>query len=267
MIPAGQIIQGNLTTATTRLEAGGWITVSAQVAAAHHVGPGDLLTLPTPTGPVSYRVAATTTNLGWTSGALVLNSADYRRAWSTSDPSALEIDVRPSVDPVTVKRAIQGILGPASPFQVQTNTQRASTADVLDREGLGRLGQISLLLIVAAGLAMAAAMGAAIWQRRSSLASLRIQSFSPRQLQEVLLYESGLVLGVGCLVGAIAGIYGHLLGDRYLKLSTGFPAAFTFQGLQALEVIVLVGAAALVVLAIPGYLAARVSPGLALEAQ
>jgi putative ABC transport system permease protein len=216
---------------------------------------------------VSYRVAATTTNLGWTSGALVLNSADYRRAWGTSDPSALEVDVRPGVAPVTVKRAIQRALGPASPLQVQTSTQRASTADVLAREGLGRLGQIALLLIIAAGLAMAAAMGAAIWQRRSLLASLRIQSFSPRQLQGVLLYESGLVLGVGCLVGAIAGIYGHLLGDRYLKLSTGFPAAFTLQGFQALEVIVLVGVAALVVLAVPGYLAARVPPGLALEAQ
>jgi len=217
MIPAGQIIKGNLAAATARLAAGGWVTVSAQVAAAHHVGPGALLTLPTPTGPVGYRVAATTTNLGWTSGAVVLNSADYRRAWASADPSALEIDTAPGASPATVKQSIQRLLGPSSPLQVQTNTQRASTADVLAREGLGRLGQISLLLILAAGLAMAAAMGAAIWQRRPSLASLRIQSFSPRQLQSVLLYESGLVLGVGCLVGAIAGIYGHLLGDRYLK--------------------------------------------------
>jgi putative ABC transport system permease protein len=267
MIPAGQIVDGSLRAATARLSIGGWVTISRQIAAEHHVSPGDLLTLPTPTGPVSYRIAATTTNLGWTAGAIVLNSSDYRHAWATADPSALEVDVRHGIGPLSVKRAIQRLLGPTAPLRVQTTAERASTADISAREGLGRLGQISLLLIIAAALAMAAAMGAAIWQRRPSLASLRIQSYLPGQLRDVLLFESGLVLGVGCFLGAVAGVYGHLLGDRYLRLATGFPAVFAPQGFRAAEVVALVAATALLVLAIPGYIASRVSPRLALEAQ
>ena len=96
---------------------------------------------------------------------------------------------------------------------------------MLARQGLSRMSQITLLLMIAAALAMAAAIGAGIWQRRASLASLRIHSFTPWQLRAVLTFESVLVLGTGGLVGALAGIYGHLLCDRYLRLTTGFPGA------------------------------------------
>ncbi len=265
IVPPSQLLDGSESEVAARLRAGGWITVSRQLAAASHLRPRDVMTLPTPIGPVGFRIAATTTNLGWSGGAIVLNTNDYRRVWASSNPSALEVDVRPGSSLPTVRSEIIRALGPGSALQVQTSRQRAATADALARQGLERLTQISLLLIVAAVLAMAAAMGAAIWQRRPSLASLRIQSFQPHQLRGLLICESGLVLGVGCLFGACAGIYGHLLMDHYLKLTTGFPTASTFQGPQTVEVVMLVLAAALLALAVPGYLASRTPPALALE--
>jgi putative ABC transport system permease protein len=266
MIPSSQIVNGDQAKATALLRAGGWITVSQQLALALHARVGGPVMLPTPTGQVDYRVAAITTNLGWSAGAIVLNTSDYRRAWASADPSALEVDVRRGGDPQMVRQEILRALGPSSGLQVQTSAQRAATADGLARQGLSRLSQISLLLVVIAALAMAAAMGAAIWQRRRSLASLRVQSFQPQQLRWMLLYESGLVLGASCLVGALAGIYGHLLADRYLMLATGFPTSLSPQGPKAIEVLLLVLAAALAVLAIPGYLASQTSPAMALEA-
>lgn len=266
IVPASQIVSGNQTRATALLKSGGWITVSEQLAAALHAKVGGSVTLPTPTGQIAYRVAAITTNLGWSAGAIVLNTSDYRRAWASSDPSALEVEVRRGGDPQMVRQEVARALGPSSGLQVQTSAQRAATADGLARQGLSRLSQISLLLVVIAALAMAAAMGAAIWQRRRSLASLRVQSFLPRQLCWVLLYESGLVLGASCMVGALAGVYGHLLADRYLMFATGFPTSLSLQGLEAIEVLALVLAAALAVLAIPGYLASQTSPAMALEA-
>ncbi len=171
MIPQSQIEEGDLALATARLRAGGWIVVSQQIAQAHHVRPGGTLVLPTPTGSVPYRVAATTTNLGWSSGAVILNAEDYRRAWATADPSALEVCIRSGAGILAVRQAIKHVLGPGIALKVQTSSERAAQADELARQGLGRMSQISLLLMVAAALAMAAAMGAAIWQRRSTLAS------------------------------------------------------------------------------------------------
>ena len=126
-------------------------------------------------------------------------------------------------------------------------------------QGLARLGQISALLLIAAVLAMAAAMGAAIWQRRASLAALRIQSFSPRQLWRVLLLETGVVLGAGCLTGALVGVYGQVVIDRYLRLVTGFPVAIGARPAgRRSRSSALVVVAALAVVAIPGWFAARV---------
>jgi putative ABC transport system permease protein len=265
MFPTGQIDHGSTRLATSRVRSGGWITVSQQIAQAAHVGVGGVLTLPTPTGPVTYRVAATTSNLGWAAGAIVLNDSDYRRAWANSDPSALEVQLRPGVQAAPVQHAVARLIATDRGLRVQTNTGRASQADVLAREGLSRLTQISLLLMVAAALAMAAAMGASIWQRRPSLASLRIQSFRPSQLRVVLLCESLLVLGTGCVMGGLAGIYGHDLINRYLQSVSGFPAPFAPAAAQTVETVLAVTAAALIVLAVPGFLASQVQPSLALQ--
>jgi putative ABC transport system permease protein len=264
-IPASQLLQGSVATATARLRAGGWITVSQQLAEARHLQVGEQLTLPTPTGSASYRIAATTTNLGWSAGAIIINGSDYHRAWATTDASALEVNASPGVNIAALKHAVATVLGSGSALTVQTSAERAAQADALARQGLSRMSQITLLLMIAAALAMAAAIGAGIWQRRSALASLRIHSFTPWQLRAVLTYESIIVLGTGGLAGAAAGVYGHLLCDRYLRLTTGFPAPFAVEGLHTIQTILLIIVGALLALAIPGYIASQAPPQLALQ--
>jgi putative ABC transport system permease protein len=265
MFPPGQVVVGDAQLAQARLRAGGWVTLSQQVAKAAGVRLGGTITLPTPSGPVPYRLAATTSNLGWTGGALVLNDSDYRRAWATADPSALEVDLRSGASTEAVEHQVRTLLGPASGLVVHTTRARAAQADALAREGLSRLSQIALLLRVAAALAIAAAMGASVWQRRRSLASLRIQSFRPSQLRTILLCESALVLATGALTGAAAGLYGHSLFDRYLRDATGFPAPFSTAAPQLLATIGVIIGTALVALAIPGAIASRAPARMALQ--
>jgi len=266
LLPASQLVRGRLETATERLRAGGWVALSDQLANARGVDVGDAIAIPTPTGEARFRVAATTTNLGWSPGTIVMGAADYRRAWGTAAPSALEVDLAADADPARVRAAVErAVGGAAGGLRVQTAAERAAQIDASARQGLARLGQISALLLIAAVLAMAAAMGAAIWQRRRSLAALRIQSFSPRQLWRVLLLESGVVLGAGCATGALVGVYGQVVIDRYLRTVTGFPVARTLAGWPTLEIVALVVLAALAVVAIPGWFAARVPPQLGLQ--
>ncbi len=265
MIPPHQILSGTLAGANARLRAGGWVTVSRQIADALGAKPRQTVLLPTPTGVIPYRLAATTTNLGWGPGAIIMNDDDYRSAWATDSPSALEVDLVRGANPVATSDAIRRALGSDSGLQVQTTAERAEHANGIARDGLVRLSQISTLLLIAAALAMASAMGAGIWQRRVALAQLRIMGWRPLKLWRALLLETGMVLGVGCLSGAVAGIYGHFLGDRWLALTTGYPAPFTFTGFQATQVCLLVGLAALVVTAIPGFLVSRTPARLGLN--
>jgi putative ABC transport system permease protein len=260
-----QIVGGNATTAQTRLEQGGWIAVSRQIAEEHHTGVGGTLTLPTPAGPVDFRIAATTTNLAWSPGAIFMSTADYGHLWATATPTALGVDVAPGASAAGVQRAIERAIGPASGLEVSSAHALQARIDALTGEGLGQLGEISTLLLIAAILAMAAALTSAIWQRRVSLASLRLSGVRSHRLRLILALESALMLGAGCVTGALLGLYGQVVIDGYLGHVTGFPVAGLGASLRPLEIFALTIAAVLAIAAVPGWLASRVSPTLALN--
>lgn len=265
MLPPSQVIRGDPRTATARLRSGGWAAVSDQVAKQQRVGIGGLLTLPTPTGPVRYRVAAIVTNLGWPPGTVILNGADFRRAWGSADPSALEVDVRAGAGLAETRAAVARAVGAHSGLQVQTAAKRAAEINASAQLGLKRLGQISRMLLVAAVLAMAAAMSTAIWQSRLGFAGLRLQHFSPLQIWIIVLIESAIMLATGYATGVAIGTYGQIVIDRYLDLVTGFPLVIRLIGWPIVETVGAVLAVALVIIAVPGWLAARVPATRALE--
>jgi len=266
IVPASQLLAGNLAQADARLHGSGWIALSTTLAHRYRAGVNDAVTLPTPAGPRRFRVAAVTTNLSWGPGAIVLNTADYRRAWGSPEHSALEIDTRPGISGTAGRAAVERVLGPGNAFDVQTAAQLESEFKRVLLEGLGRLSQISTLMLVSASLALSAALGASIWHRRGRLAAYKVQGFRERQLRRILLIEVLCVVGLGAALGAVAGLLGHLLCDRWLQLVTGFPAPFSLRLDVALASAgpVVLGAMALV--AVPGYLAARVHPELSFQA-
>jgi hypothetical protein len=87
----------------------------------------------------------------------------------------------------------------------------------------------------------------------------------PGRLRRILLIESSLMLGAGAITGAIAGSYGQIVVDGYLKRVTGFPVAGIAASPRPFEVFLAVVVAALAVGAVPGWFGSRVSPTLALE--
>jgi putative ABC transport system permease protein len=260
-----QIVAGDADVAIRRLGERGWIVVSRQIAEEHHVRLGAALTLPTPSGPVPFRLAATTTNLAWSPGAIFISAGDYGRFWNTTLPTALGVDLAPGSNAQATRSAIGRLLGPASGLEVSTAHIREARIDHLTSDGLRRLGEISTLLVVAAILAMAAALGSSIWQRRRSLAGLRLAGVRAPRLRRVLLTEAILMLGAGCLTGAVAGIYGEVIIDGYLRHVTGFPVSPLALSWRPFEVLALVTVVALVAATIPGWSASRVSPLLALD--
>jgi putative ABC transport system permease protein len=257
MIPASQLLKGNLRRATQLLRAGGWAAVSGAFAEEHHLGVGSRFTLPTPSGSAYLRVAAITTNLGWSPGAVILNTAEYRRYWQTEEPSALEVNLKPGTSQAAGRRAVVRALAGHPGLGVQSLDERERQYDANARQGLNALSEISTLLLISAALAVAAALSASIWQRRPRLASLKIQGYDTGQLWRALLLESTIVLGIGCVVGAIAGVYGHALASRWLRLETGFPAPFQVGAVRVLITLALLAALALAVIALPGLFASR----------
>jgi putative ABC transport system permease protein len=259
-IPGGQLVKGNLADADAQLRAGG--AAVASVGLAEHLGVkvGDDLRLPTPSGTMPVRLVATTTNLGWSPGTILLDGRDYRRWWRTPEVSAVEINLNAGTSPAAGRELVRSALGPGSALTVETAAQRLDRLKRLSREGLDRLSQISRLMLFAAAISMAAAMSAAVWQQRRRLAVLRMQGFETGQVWRVLLMQSAVVLAVGALLGAVFGLAGQVLATRWTGLTTGFPTIFSPALLLAALTLGGVAVIALVIASVPGYAASRVSP-------
>ena len=264
LLPATQLVHGDLRRAEARVRAGGWLVLSEAIASEHHLHIGQALTLPTPV-PQTLRIAALSTNIGWAPGAIVMNADDYARAWGSLDVSAYSVLLNPGVPPAQAVRAIQRALGPHSGLAVQTAAQHTLRQSALSRQALARLTQIATLIPIVAVLAMAAAMGAMIWQRRPRLAKLKLEGLPRADLWHTILLESLLLLGVGCLTGAIFGLYGQQLADRALAQTINFPVVYSVTALTALASLALMTSTALAILAIPGWFASSVPASLALQ--
>lgn len=259
-IPESQMIEGDVATATARLRERDWVAISEGIADRARVGVGDLVTLPTPAGPTRLRVAAVVGNFGWAPGAILMNGRTFGDRWETRSVAGLEVDLAPGTSPEEGRRAVAEALGPGSPLVVETAAHRAALFKRLAREGLDRLNQISALVLVAAILALAAAMTGVVWQRRSRLAGMKLAGFHERQVWRSLIVETSIVIGTGCVVGAVYGLYGQALLDRALQVVMGFPVQFSPAIPLAVLIIVGVAVIATAVTGVPGYLAAKVPP-------
>jgi putative ABC transport system permease protein len=263
LVAPSQLLKGDERSATERMRAGGWVVLSEALAAEHHLRVGQAFTLPAP-NPTTLRVAALSTNIGWAPGSIVMNAADYARAWGSDDASAYNLLLAGAPSARSL-HAIRRALGAGSGLAVQSADEHAGRQRALSRQGLARLTQIASLIMVGAVLAMAAAMGTMVWQRRPRLAKLKLEGFARAELWRTVLLESVLLLGVGCATGAALGLCGQQLLDRALGAIINFPVVGSLAIPTALASLGVVLAAAATTIALPGYLATGVSPAVALQ--
>lgn len=252
-----QLVDGNLEVAAARIREGGWAVLSQALAAEYHLRVGTEFVLPSPI-PTRLRVAALSTNLGWPPGAIIINSRDYTRAWGSSEPSAYEIQAKPGVSPATLRRVVARAVGSKTGLAVETEVERQHRHYALIDQGLARLTQIKLLILIAGALAIAGAMGSMIWQRRDLIAFMKVDGYRRGVLWRWLLCESALMLTAGCLIGALFGIYGQLLISHALATVTGLPIALGAETLIAFSSVLLVSTIVTAIIAMPGYLVVRV---------
>jgi putative ABC transport system permease protein len=258
-IPPDQLTSGNLAQAQQEVQRGRWAVMSQALASERGLRIGDAFTLPAP-HPLRLRLAALITNLGWAPGALILNAADYAKAWGSPDPSAYEVLLREGASTAVAQRRIAQELRATPGLVVETAPERDRRNDEAAVQGLSRLTQIRTLVIIAAILAVVGAIGAMIWNRRDLVAFIKCQGYPRSVLWRWLMCECTLLLATGCAIGTLFGVFGQVLLSHALARVTGFPVVFDVGVSIALINFVLVTAVAVVMVAVAGYLVVRVPP-------
>jgi putative ABC transport system permease protein len=92
------------------------------------------------------------------------------------------------------------------------------------------------------------------------VAFIKCQGFRKGVLWRWLLCESALLLGAGCFIGALFGLYGQIFGSHVLAVVTGFPVLSSVGLVIALSSFALVSVVAVAIVALAGFLVVRVAP-------
>jgi putative ABC transport system permease protein len=259
-IPPGQILKGDTRVANERIRSGGWVTLSRAIAddLALHVGQRFTLTSP---APVTLRVAAITTNLGWSGGGVLLNANDFARAWAGAEIAAYHVRLAPGTSAAVARDQIATALGPNRALRVETSQQRQGRQRAAARGALSRLRQIAQLTLLAAVLAVGAAMTGLLWQHRNLVGSLKLHGARTKTMWRSMVTETVVLIGAGALPAGLLGLLGQKLCSRGMEVVTGFPMVQALRvDIAALTVAAVVGSS-MVIVAIPGYLVGRVKPG------
>jgi putative ABC transport system permease protein len=257
-VPAHQLLEGDRTATTDEIHRGGGVTLSRALADTLHVGLGDVVTLPTPR-PHPLRVVGITTNLGWSSGAIVMAASDFAQAWGASGAAAYFVRPAEGVAAMDAAADARRVLA-RSGLRVETASERADRQLRAGLSGLKRLQQIAQLTLLAAVLAMTVAMIALLWQHRAFAAALKVHGPRSGLIWRMLIVESAVLFMIGTLTGAVFALPGQVAATRGLRALTGFPAVGGIQIETAAVAVGLVAGVSLLSVLVPGYVVSRVRP-------
>jgi putative ABC transport system permease protein len=238
-IAPSQLISGSLAVADRHLQEGGWIAVSQPIASEYHVHLGGPITLPTPAGNTTFRLAATIANYGWLPGAIVMNANEHARLWSSTTASELAVTLKPGIPVSAGKQAVENALPHGSALVVKSDSERRAEVSAVLGSTISRLNDTTIVVLIATVISVIALMVAAIWQRRGRLNSLMADGMSTGQFARLIGYESGSLLLSGCVIGAAAGLLGQYLIDGWLHQTTGASVLYAPAWQLGLETIAL----------------------------
>jgi ABC-type lipoprotein release transport system permease subunit len=226
-----------LGSARKRLDESGWAVLSRLVADEHHLRPGAAFTLPAP-NPITLRVAAIVPGVGWPGGAIVINSADYVRAWNAAGTvSAVEIQAEPGASADLVRAELSKVLG--SDYVIETAAERERRSYEAVGGWLLNPPFSVLVLVVCCALAIVT-VSISFSLRQDPPGGTRNASITADLARSALR-----VVAVGCLIGAVLGVAGQLLISRALARASGLPVVVAVDPVLLVEVVAGVVAVAL----------------------
>jgi putative ABC transport system permease protein len=253
------IIEGESLADSARLVAAGEaVFVSSSFAHRYDTHPGDLIRLASPSGPVSFRVAGSTT--GQPAPALVMSRDLYRKLWNDAPVSWVHVGVASGVDPAAVRRAIEERLGRKYRLRVRSGAELMEYFRSQVHQGFGFLYIMEVITFLLVLIAIGDTLATGVIDRTRELGMMRAVGLPRSRIFAMVMLEGTAIAVLGIALATGAGLtlglfwvevqFPAILG---WNLNLHFPVAFSLTAAALTLALCLVGSL------LPSLRAARLS--------
>jgi putative ABC transport system permease protein len=220
-----------------------YVAVNEALAAQEHLKPGDTMMLPTPEGPVPFRVAVINVDYSSDSGSLLMDVRTYQRYWKEYLADSFSVRVKNKEQVGAVRDEIAGRFGrDRRLFVLPAREFKNEIKKVID-QGFAVNRAINIITMLIACLGIIVTLLASVLERTREIGILRSIGMLRSQVSRVVVVESLLLGVIGGVLGAGTGMIigwmsleGFLRGDygASMHYSIDYASIFWAVGLSAL---------------------------------
>jgi putative ABC transport system permease protein len=243
------LVSGDLEPALRAMQAGQGALATRIFAERHHLRPGQLIELRSPSGPVRLRIGAVIDDYGGGDlGTVYLEPGLFRRRWLDGSATSYEIWLAKGADPETARNALAGALRSVCRCSVLTREQAtASSAGIVDAIFFSAYA-LELVAAFVMVVSMLSFFVITLDERRREIRLLHRVGATRRQIVASFLCEAAAFGVVGGTLGCASGLW---LSRRFVEgaLRTGLGFVFDFVVPAAAVALVFALAVAVSVLA------------------
>jgi putative ABC transport system permease protein len=194
--------------------AGDGVVVSREIARTLGIGPGDELTLPTPSGERHTRVLQVVPYFSLFGGLVSMSLTQMREWFDRPGSTALAVTLAPGADRPEVEAAIRDQL-PADVFVFSGEEAVAAIGEGMAAT-TGLIDAMAWIVVVVASIALLNTLMLSVLERRRELGVLRAMGASRRfGLRTVLAEAAGMGI-VGAVIGTAFGAVNQYLATSAL---------------------------------------------------
>lgn len=221
---------------------------------------GQTVQLPTPAGLKDFTIAGVFRDYTSDGGVILADMKWLNRYWDETGAHGLALYLEPDVDVVAMVSQVEEMSEKAGEWVVYSNRDlRTQIFTIFDQT----FAVTYLLRLVAVGVAVIGVfltMTALVTERTREIGILRSNGALPKQIQQMIWWESGVIGITGYFLGAVGGIgLAGLLVHVINRAFFGWTIEWSWPSFLFIEAPLLAVGAALIAGSIPAWRAGRLS--------
>ncbi len=195
-----------------------YIAVNEALASQEHVKPGDTMIIPTPEGPVPFKIAVINVDYSSDSGSILMDLYTYRRYWNEYLADSFSVRVKSKDQVSLVRDEIARQFGNNRKlFVLPAREFRDEIKKIID-QGFAVNNAINIITLLIACLGIIVTLLASVLERTREIGILRSIGMLRSQVSRVVVLESMLLGIIGGTLGAGAGmVIGWMSLEGFLR--------------------------------------------------